>query len=74
MAEGVTIPLMGMLAKAFPSTEFIVTGILGPESNAHGPNEFLHIDYTKKVVAAMTLILAKVSQHLEDLAKKTKQS
>jgi len=43
MAEGGTIPLLGMFSKAFPEAEFIVTGILGPESNAHGPNEFLEI-------------------------------
>ena len=70
IAEGGTIPLMGMLSKAFPSAEFIVTGILGPESNAHGPNEFLHVDYTRKLIAAMTLILARVSEHFEDLSNK----
>ena len=64
---------MGMFAKAFPESEFIVTGILGPESNAHGPNEFLHIDYTKKVIAAMTLILVKTAEHFEDLAHKSKK-
>lgn len=73
MAEGGTIPLMGMLSKAFPEAEFIVTGILGPESNAHGPNEFLHIDYTRKLIGAMSLILARVSEHLEDLSTREKK-
>lgn len=62
-----------MFSKAFPEAEFIVTGILGPESNAHGPNEFLHIDYTKKLIASMTLILARVSEHFEDVANKNKK-
>lgn len=73
MAEGGTIPLMGMFSKAFPESEFVVTGILGPESNAHGPNEFLHIDFTRKLVASMALILARVSEHFEDLANKDKK-
>jgi len=69
MAEGGTIPLLGMFSKAFPKAEFIVTGILGPESNAHGPNEFLEIEYTKKLIASMTLILARVAEHFEGLSK-----
>merc|ERR1712046_89360 len=42
--EGGTIPFMGMLGKQFPKAEFVITGVLGPASNAHGPNEFLHLD------------------------------
>jgi len=70
MAEGGSIPLMGMFAKAFPKAEFIVTGVLGPEANAHGPNEFLHLDYCKKLMTGMTLILARVSEHFEALGVK----
>jgi acetylornithine deacetylase/succinyl-diaminopimelate desuccinylase-like protein len=54
--EGGTIPLMGMLSRCFPSTQFIITGVLGPASNAHGPNEFLHIDMGKK----LTMCVAKI--------------
>ena len=43
MGEGGTIPFMGMLGEKFPDTQFVITGVLGPHSNAHGPNEFLHI-------------------------------
>ena len=43
MGEGGTIPFMGMLGEKFPQAQFMVTGVLGPASNAHGPNEFLHI-------------------------------
>ena len=43
MGEGGTIPFMAMLGEKFPQAQFVVTGVLGPHSNAHGPNEFLHI-------------------------------
>lgn len=49
MGEGGTIPFMGMLGEKFPEAQFLITGVLGPESNAHGPNEFLHLPTTKKI-------------------------
>jgi acetylornithine deacetylase/succinyl-diaminopimelate desuccinylase-like protein len=55
---GGTIPFMGMLGERFPRTQFFITGVLGPHANAHGPNEFLHIDYTKKLTACVALVLA----------------
>ncbi len=55
---GGTIPFMKMLGDAYPDTEFFVTGVLGPRSNAHGPNEFLHIDAAQKVTACVVDILA----------------
>jgi acetylornithine deacetylase/succinyl-diaminopimelate desuccinylase-like protein len=55
---GGTIPFMGMLGERFPHTQFFITGVLGPHANAHGPNEFLHIDYTKKLTACVSLVLA----------------
>ena len=45
IGEGGTIPFMAMLGEQFPEAQFIITGVLGPNSNAHGPNEFLHIPY-----------------------------
>ena len=54
---GGTIPLMGNLLELFPTAQFVITGILGPNSNAHGPNEFLHIDYTKRITGCMAHIL-----------------
>eukprot|EP01117_Protostelium_nocturnum_P012019 TRINITY_DN439_c0_g2_i1.p1 TRINITY_DN439_c0_g2~~TRINITY_DN439_c0_g2_i1.p1 ORF type:complete len:380 (+),score=148.43 TRINITY_DN439_c0_g2_i1:3-1142(+) len=59
LGEGGSIPFMGMLGKKFPKAQFIVTGVLGPQSNAHGPNEFLHIDFTKRVTACVATILSK---------------
>lgn len=59
MGEGGTIPFMGMLGKKFPQAQFLITGVLGPESNAHGPNEFLHIPTGKKLTACVAEILAK---------------
>jgi len=58
MGEGGSIPFMAMLGAKFPRTQFVVTGVLGPHSNAHGPNEFLHIPMAKKLTAAIALILA----------------
>ena len=57
LGEGGTIPFMAMLGKQFPNAQFVITGVLGPGSNAHGPNEFLHIPYAKKLTACISLIL-----------------
>ncbi len=58
MGEGGSIPFMGMLGKKFPKTQFLITGLLGPESNAHGPNEFLHIPTGKKLTACVAHVIA----------------
>ena len=55
---GGTIPFMAMLGERFPRTQFFITGVLGPHSNAHGPNEFLHLDYAEKLTACVSLVLA----------------
>ena len=57
MGEGGSIPFMGMLGEKFPKAQFVITGVLGPHSNAHGPNEFLHIPTGKRVSAAVASIL-----------------
>jgi acetylornithine deacetylase/succinyl-diaminopimelate desuccinylase-like protein len=59
MGVGGTIPFMAMLGERFPSTQFLVTGVLGPHSNAHGPNEFLHIDYAKRLTAGVAHVIAR---------------
>ena len=56
--EGGSIPFLGMLQDMFPTAQFCVTGVLGPHSNAHGPNEFLDIDYCKRVVVCVAGVLA----------------
>lgn len=58
MGEGGTIPFIGMLGKRFPEAQFLITGVLGPHSNAHGPNEFLHIPTGCNVTACAAMILA----------------
>jgi acetylornithine deacetylase/succinyl-diaminopimelate desuccinylase-like protein len=58
MGEGGTIPFMHMLGERFPQAQFLITGVLGPRSNAHGPNEFLHIDYAKRLTGAVALVVA----------------
>jgi len=55
---GGSIPFMGMLGARFPRTQFFITGVLGPHANAHGPNEFLHIDYATKLTACVSMVLA----------------
>ncbi|MCU1395867.1 MAG: peptidase family protein [Ilumatobacteraceae bacterium] len=56
--EGGTIPFMGMLGKMFPEAQFVITGVLGPGSNAHGPNEFLDLAAARKVTGCLARILA----------------
>jgi acetylornithine deacetylase/succinyl-diaminopimelate desuccinylase-like protein len=58
IGAGGTIPFMGMLGERFPGTQFFITGVLGPQSNAHGPNEFLHIEYAKRLTTCVSLVLA----------------
>jgi acetylornithine deacetylase/succinyl-diaminopimelate desuccinylase-like protein len=58
IGQGGTIPLMNMLSTGFPKAQMMVCGVLGPKSNAHGPNEFLHVPYAKKLTAAVAQVIA----------------
>jgi acetylornithine deacetylase/succinyl-diaminopimelate desuccinylase-like protein len=58
IGEGGTIPFMGMLGRKFPKAQFVITGVLGPESNAHGPNEFLHVPTAKRLTSCVASIVA----------------
>jgi acetylornithine deacetylase/succinyl-diaminopimelate desuccinylase-like protein len=60
IGEGGTIPFMNMLGERFPRAQFFITGVLGPHSNAHGPNEFLHVPYAKKLTSAVASVVAAV--------------
>ncbi|MHB1273176.1 MAG: M20 family metallopeptidase [Rhodanobacter sp.] len=62
MGEGGSIPFMGMLGEKFPQAQFLITGVLGPHSNAHGPNEFLHIPTGKKVSMVVAEVVARHHQ------------
>ncbi|MDJ0871520.1 MAG: M20 family metallopeptidase [Gammaproteobacteria bacterium] len=64
MGEGGTIPFIGMLGEAFPEAQFLITGVLGPQSNAHGPNEFLHIPTAKRLTACVADVLAAHLRHV----------
>jgi len=57
MGEGGTIPFMAMLGEKYPESEFLITGVLGPGSNAHGPNEFLDIPTGKRITACASRVL-----------------
>jgi acetylornithine deacetylase/succinyl-diaminopimelate desuccinylase-like protein len=56
--EGGSIPFMDMLGKRFPEAQFLITGVLGPHSNAHGPNEFLDIATGKKLTSVVAHVVA----------------
>ncbi|QGG96052.1 M20/M25/M40 family metallo-hydrolase [Actinomarinicola tropica] len=58
IGEGGSIPFMGMLGERFPDAQFVVTGVLGPGSNAHGPNEMLHVPTAQRVTASVARLLA----------------
>jgi acetylornithine deacetylase/succinyl-diaminopimelate desuccinylase-like protein len=58
IGQGGTIPLMNLLQQGFPAAQMMVCGVLGPKSNAHGPNEFLHLDYARRLTAAVAQVMA----------------
>lgn len=58
MGEGGTIPFMAMLGDFFPEAQFMITGVLGPNSNAHGPNEFLHVPFARKLTSCVSQVIA----------------
>ena len=58
MGEGGTIPFMAMLGEFFPRAQFMITGVLGPNSNAHGPNEFIHIPFARKLTSCVARVIA----------------
>ena len=58
IGEGGTIPFMGMLGEKFPAAQSLITGVLGPQSNAHGPNEFLHLPTGKKLTCCVASVIA----------------
>jgi acetylornithine deacetylase/succinyl-diaminopimelate desuccinylase-like protein len=63
LGEGGSIPFMGMLGEKFPEAQFLITGVLGPYSNAHGPNEFLHVPTAKSLSACVAAVIADFHQH-----------
>ncbi len=60
IGQGGTIPLMNMLSQGFPKAQMMVCGVLGPKSNAHGPNEFLHLPYVQRLTAAVAEVIARM--------------
>jgi acetylornithine deacetylase/succinyl-diaminopimelate desuccinylase-like protein len=57
LGEGGSIPFMGMLGARFPAAQFVVTGVLVPGSNAHGPDEFLHLPTARRVTECIARLL-----------------
>jgi acetylornithine deacetylase/succinyl-diaminopimelate desuccinylase-like protein len=60
---GGSIPFMAMLGERFPEAQFLITGVLGPHANAHGPNEFLHIPYVKKLTCCLVRVVEAHYRH-----------
>jgi acetylornithine deacetylase/succinyl-diaminopimelate desuccinylase-like protein len=60
IGQGGTIPLMNMLSQGFPRAQMMVCGVLGPKRNAPGPNEFLHLDYARRLTAAVAQVMARM--------------
>lgn len=58
MGEGGSIPFMGMLGEKFPKAQFLITGVLGPKSNAHGPNEFIHLETGRRLTGCVARVIA----------------
>jgi acetylornithine deacetylase/succinyl-diaminopimelate desuccinylase-like protein len=58
IGQGGTIPLMNLLSQGFPAAQMMVCGVLGPRSNAHGPNEFLQVPYARRLTAAVAQVMA----------------
>ncbi len=72
MGEGGSIPFMAMLGKKFPAAQFMITGVLGPQSNAHGPNEFLHLPTARRVTECVSHVLAAHAAHSSAPALRTR--
>ena len=68
MGEGGTIPFMAMLGDAYPQAQFMITGVLGPKSNAHGPNEFLHVPFAKRLTTCVAQVITDHSTRQEQQA------
>ncbi len=60
IGQGGTIPLMNMLSQGFPQAQMMVCGVLGPKSNAHGPNEFLHVPFAQRLTASVAEVIARM--------------
>jgi len=58
IARGGAIPFMAMPGAKFPKAQFLITGVLGPNANAHGPNESLQIGYATRLTAAVADVIA----------------
>lgn len=63
MGLGASIPLVKLFSEKWPHAQFMVSGALGPNSNAHGPNESLHIEYCKKQTASVAYLISQYEEH-----------
>lgn len=73
MGEGGSIPFMAMLGEKYPRAQFLITGVLGPHSNAHGPNEFLHLPTARRVTECVAHVLAAHAARVEQPASASRR-
>ena len=74
LGEGGSIPFMQMLGRKFPRAQFLVTGVLGPHSNAHGPNEFLHLPTARKLTCCVAQVVHEHSQRATTPPKRKRRA
>ena len=58
LGSGITIPFVNMLNEKYKNCNMFVSGLLGPKSNAHSPNECLNIDYSIKLTVALAHLIS----------------
>ncbi|MEZ6189463.1 MAG: hypothetical protein R3F62_31245 [Planctomycetota bacterium] len=61
---GGSIPFITLFAERFPTTPLILNGVMDPQTNAHGPNESLHVGLFGKVVEANVNLLQELATTL----------
>lgn len=57
LGEGGGIGFVPLMSKMFPKAQFVLTGLVGPDSNAHAANESMHIPTAKKITCCIAHIL-----------------
>lgn len=56
--EGGSIPFLNELGQKYPESQIVAFGLLGPNSNAHGPNESINLPYAKKLTCSLAHVIA----------------
>jgi len=60
---GGSIPFLAELGKMYPDCQIIAFGLIGPQTNAHAPNECINLPFAKKLTCALSHVMATVGQN-----------